>query len=43
MFYLKGNRIPREQINEYSKDEKVRMDLNHAHDIFNHMSELVLK
>ena len=43
MFYLKGNRIPREQINAYSKDKKVRMDINHAHNIFNHMSQQVLK
>ena len=43
MLYLKGNRILREQINAYSKDKRVRMDINHAHDIFNHMSEQVLK
>ena len=41
MFCGTGNRIPREQINAYSKDKKVRMDINHAHDIFNHMSEQV--
>ena len=34
--------ILREQINTYSKDAKVRMDINHAQDIFNHMSEQVL-
>ena len=43
MFYLKGNRIPREQINAYSKDTKVRVDINYAHNIFNHMSEQVVK
>ena len=43
MFYLKGKRIPREQINAYSKEKKIRMDINHAHDIFNHMSEQVLR
>ena len=43
MFYLIGNRIPREKINAYSKDTKVRMDINHAHNIFHHMSEQVLK
>ena len=43
MFYLICNRIPREQINTYSKVTKVRMDINHIHDIFNHMSEQVLK
>ena len=34
-----GNRIPREQINAYSKDAKIRMDIDHAHNIFSHMSE----
>ena len=43
MFYLIGNRIPREQINAYSTDTNIRMEINHAHDIFNHMSEQVLK
>ena len=43
IFYPTGNRIPREQINAYSKVTKVRMDINHAHDIFNHMSKQVLK
>ena len=43
MFYLIDNRILREQINAYSKDTNVRMDINHAHNIFNRVSEQVLK
>ena len=34
MFYLIGNRIPQEQMNAYSKDTKVRMDINNTHDRF---------
>ena len=43
MFYLIDNRIAREKINIYSKDKRVRMNINHARDIFNHMNEQVLK
>ena len=43
MLNLKGNRISREQINTYSKDTRVRMDINHATDIFNQKSDQVLK
>ena len=43
IFYLIGNRIPRKQIYAYSKDMKIRMDINHADNIFNRMSEQVLK
>ena len=39
MFYPIAHRILREQINIYSKDTNI----NHAHDIFNHMSEQVLE
>ena len=38
MFYVIGERIPREQVNAYKKIKEIKMDINYAHDIFNHMS-----
>ena len=40
MFYLIGKRIQKKQINTYHK--RHTMDINAAHDLFNHMSEQVL-
>ena len=37
MFYLIGKRIQKEQIN----GKRNTMDINQAHDLFNHMSEQV--
>ena len=42
MIHLIGFRILKDQVNMYGTNQNVRMDINYAYNIFNHLTKQVL-